>query len=47
MKRNIHCTTGGVEPLREEAGMMYSRKLYIVTEHYGGKGAKMILNLIG
>lgn len=31
MKKNIHCTTGGVELLREEVGMMYSRKLYIVA----------------
>lgn len=31
MKKETHCTTGGVEPLREEAGMVYSRKLYIVA----------------
>lgn len=110
MRKDIHCTTGGVELLREEVEMMYSQKLYIVaytgvcqilfsqaqdryhgqkvhdklmsvvfrlviigifafddwlhekygnyeeegksmrdivTEHYGEKGMKMILNLIG
>ena len=31
MKKEIHCTTGGAELLREEAEMMYSRKLYIVA----------------
>lgn len=88
MRKDIHCTIGGVELLREEVEMMYSQKLYIVaytgvyqilfsqaqdryhgqkvysekygnyeeegksmrdivTEHYGEKGMKMILNLIG
>lgn len=31
MKKEIHCTIGGVELLREEVEMMYSQKLYIVT----------------
>ena len=31
MKKNIHCTIGGVELLREEVEMMYSQKLYIVA----------------
>ncbi len=31
MKKEIHCTIGGVELLREEVEMMYSQKLYIVA----------------
>ena len=31
MRKGIHCTTGGVGLLREEAGMTYSRKLHIVA----------------
>ena len=43
MRKDIHCTIGGVELLREEVKSMRD----IVTEHYGEKGMKMILNLIG
>lgn len=43
MRKDIHCTIGGVELLREEGKSMRD----IVTEHYGEKGMKMILNLIG
>ena len=31
MRKDIHCTIGGVELLREEVEMMYSQKLYIVA----------------
>lgn len=31
MRKDIHCTIGGVELPREEAEMTYSRKLYIVA----------------
>lgn len=31
MRKDIHRTTGGVEPLREEVEMTYSQKPYIVA----------------
>lgn len=50
MRKDIHCTIGGVELLHEKYGNYEEEGKSmrdIVTEHYGEKGMKMILNLIG
>lgn len=51
MKKEIHCTIGGVELLREEVEMTYSRKPYIVaytgerTHRKGPVGRKRSLTM--